>query len=210
MKKFLSILLTATMIVGVFTFGVSAAATPIIGNGANDGSTNNGSFTDGVENFDNKQTTAKIELTIQEPQDRYAVDIEFGNLIFTMSGGLEWNVDSHSFQANSELPSIETTVTLTNHSSKSVYWLVKPEAADTLNSVIKFVCDNDLASYSSEVADAQTGNPGTETVTVTLKKIEDVSDTDVLNAFANSAVDHTVTLGTITVTVSMNTLQTDS
>lgn len=208
MKKLLAILMTVAMIVGAFTFGVSADS--FIGNGAGDESTNDGSFTDGVKNFDNKQTTVQIKLTIQEPQDRYAVDIEFGNLSFTMSGGLEWNVDSHSFQANSELPSIETPVTLTNHSSKSVYWLVKPEAADALSSVIKFVCSNGLASYSSEVADAQDGSPKTETVTVTLKEIENVSDTDVLKAFANSAVNHTVTLGTINVTVSMNTLQTDS
>ena len=207
MKKLLAILMTAAMIIGAFTFSVSAEA--LIGNGAGDGSTNDGTYTDGVESFITGTTEATLTLNINAKQDRYAVDIEFGNLTFDMIGGLVWDVDSHDFvaQSSSSLPSITTTVTLTNHSSLPVFWTVDPNVDTALEDYIEFHCRTISGvstgeihaanhTYTGTVGDAQAGTAVVDGVEIYLEE----KSADVIDAIA--ALNQTsITLGTIDVIV---------
>lgn len=209
--------MTVAMIVGVFTFGVSAAnAVEGINQIVGTYGTNN-TYEDGVVNFEDNTMKAAVVLNISAQQDRYAVDIEFGNLTFNMIGQLVWDVNQHDFVQHEDaaLPTISTRVTLTNHSSKPVYWLVNPIESTDLDDYIMFHCapvsglstgstNSTTHSYSGEVGSALSGTAVKDGIDINLEKLDNVTDDALLSAIAELDTT-TVTLGTIEVTVSMKT-----
>ena len=209
--------MAATMIVGAFTFGVSAADAVVGTNQIVGTRGTNNTYEDGVANFKDNTMKATVVLNISDQQDRYAVDIEFGNLTFNMIGGLVWDVNQHDFVQHEDaaLPTISTRVTLTNHSSKPVYWLVNPIESTDLDDYIMFHCapvdglsisspNLTTHSYSGEVGSALSGTAVKDGIDIKLEKLDNVTDDALLSAIAKLDTT-TVTLGTIEVTVSMNT-----
>ncbi len=236
MKKLLAILMTVAMIVGAFTFSVSAAdavqgTNQVVGTfGNNKGTTS--SINDGVASFDQTSSTGTLVMTLTSQNSRYAIDVEFGALEFTYGGENIWDVNEYEyiFSNNVLAPEVKTTVSVVNHSDKRVDVKVVPEVSGFLNNIAMISLTNITANSAhtisasigdnhiytctlvgvTETADNVEDYVGARTtIAATFEPYETILETktwedDVLPAIQEHIENGKVTLGTITVTVSMN------
>lgn len=219
MKKLLAVLMTVAMIVGVFTFGVSAETVAVDANSTtqvvgNRGQT--GGPADGAADLSNAKTTeGTIVLNMTSIVDRYAVDIVFGQLEYTFNNGMIWDVNTYTYvpvDAVQNLPTINTRIDIVNHSNKSVLWKVKPEADASVSSYIELHCTSHTGGsldtvnhfyYKSvpavDITDPEKKVVGTDYCTVYMEQVDGVSVAKVIEEFGK--IGNRVVLGKITVTV---------
>lgn len=153
MKKFLAILLAATMIVGAFTFSVSAAEScetcnsssaekfeHVVGVGGKTHESDGKGSGIAPENFSDTNSTGTVILNLTSVASRYAIDIEFGKLNFTYGGANVWNVNNYKyeFDDNAPDPVVKTVVSITNHSNERVAVTITPTVSTFLNTTAKF------------------------------------------------------------------------
>lgn len=152
MKKLLAILMTVAMIVGAFTFGVSAAECTdciagsaekfehVVGVGGNNHAEDGQGVGIAPENFNDTDSTGTVVLNLTSVASRYAVDIEFGQLNFTYGGSNVWNVNNYryEFDANAPDPVVKTVVSITNHSDERVAVTIIPVVSTFLNQTSRF------------------------------------------------------------------------
>lgn len=222
MKKFLAILMTVAMVVCAFTFSVSADRA--VGS-------SNGNIDDGVASFNPTSSKGTLVLTLSGQNSRYAIDIEFGQLEFTYGGENIWDVNEYEyiFSNNVAAPEVRTTVSIVNHSDKRVDVVVAPEVSSFLTGVAMISLTNITANPNNTInpsisghnytctligvtetaADVENYTEARTTVEATFEPYKTLNETktwkdDVLPALQEHIENGKVTLGTITVTVSMN------
>ena len=220
MKKLFALILAVVMIC---TMSVSVFATTehLIGNNSGDGTTDDGSYKDGLaadQDFPSG-TTYNVDITAQvgQVQHRYAVDIEYEELVFSITGTeLVWNVNTLKYEASTNpagTPSnSDYTVTVVNYSDLPVDLTVA--VADTK--------DDDFAVVSSdfngkveledavgvELAAIKTLKTA-KTFTVSIKPADGKTWADVANYYTNYFADQAaagtpqpkVTMGTLSITI---------
>lgn len=225
MKKFLAILLAAMMLVGAFTFSVSAAGEtqpvceycskyhPV---GARCDGTNApaNAITDGAATLDGVlpvEATVTLELT--GVNHRYAVDIEFDKLAFTYSAGQVWDVNNYIYVSSGTSladPEVKTTVSITNHSDMPIGVVVNPLEDASVASWVELRCEDAGGVAAGHIqnhtykANIDGATPETKALTdkcmVRLARKDGVEWNKVFEEFGKMGTD--ITLGTITVTVS--------
>ena len=221
MKKFLAILLAATMIVGAFTFSVSAAEANVGKNQVVGSQGVKNSIDDGVASFDPTDSVGTVYLDIKTKAHRYAVDVVFDKLVFEYDSEYVWNVNTYDYEgvASGKEPTIETTVTVTNHSDMPIALTITPVVESALVDLISIAAthanvegDNVNGSvqgsqiYTSKLFEVRNQTPTIDSAKFTYT-VNDWSDLfNTLEVDANGRAK----IGTITVTVSMDTSATPS
>ena len=113
MKKFLSVLLAAMLLVSVFALNAAAGVVGNYGGG-------NG-VKDGVADIpEGASTSGDVVLNLGTVNHRYAVDVTFPTMTFEV-GGLTWNVNTMKYESGETTMSDQTlTITITNYSDLPV------------------------------------------------------------------------------------------
>lgn len=217
MKKLLAILMTVAMIVGAFTFSVSADR--VVGN-------SNGNIDDGVTTFPDTPISGNVVLELSGIESRYAVDVVFGTLTFNFGDVSKWNVNTLEYETSaSENPNVLITIDVNNYSDQPVYTKVVPtfETAIVADAeLMALVFWNSAAPdgkgaiedhiYYGLVPSAATTapSPASDSSRVELSLVDPSGS---WQNVANELRDHvdpttqSIALGTITVTVSMASLR---
>lgn len=141
MKKFLAILMAATMIVGAYAFSVSASVCDdcsssgavcnhVVGKGGMNH--NDGVATNGCDTPDNTSSFI-VELKFGEVVSKYAVDITFSDVTFAfnINSGMVWNVNTLQYDVTTSTDQIankEYKINVNNYSDQPIY--VKGELAE--------------------------------------------------------------------------------
>ena len=195
MKKFLSVLLAALLLVSAFA--LNAAAANVVGTHGT------GNVTDGVADIpEGASTSGNVVLNLGTVNHRYAVDVTFPTMTFEV-GGLTWNVNTMKYESGGTTMSDQTlTITITNYSDLPV------NAAGSVGSVeatatsagISLAMTTDSATVARATAGSADAN-GTA-ATATLEASLTSGDwTDSIDALF-AAGQQSITVGTITVTIS--------
>lgn len=225
MKKLLAILMTVAMIVGVFTFGVSAAGETqsicsycnkyhAVGARCDGTGAPADAITDGAANLDGVlpvEATVTLELT--GVNHRYAVDIEFDKLAFTYSAGQIWDVNNYIYVSSGTTladPEVKTTVSVTNHSDMPIGLLINPVEDASVASWVELRCEDaggvsaghiQNHTYKANIEGATPETKGlTDKCMVRLAKKDGVEWNKVFEEFGKMGTE--IKLGTITVTIS--------
>ncbi len=220
MKKLISIMLSVALLVAMFTVSVYADELLYkpVGNyqGPGSGTINDG-WTD--SQFANGQSsTGTVTLTLSGVEHRYAVDVEFSALEFTLSGNNVWNVNELQYDIGSTSnPEIDIVVRVTNYSDMPIDMKVEPVLASNLSGIgARFVVTDVTGSltgnisghvYTSTLPSASLSNTATtDSCKVEFEPtVEQGNDWGLLfDNLSQFVIDGKVTLGTITVTVSKN------
>lgn len=226
MKKFLAILMTAAMIIGAFTFSVSADGETqsicsycskyhAVGARCDGASAPANSVTDGATSLNEilpVEATVTLELT--GVNHRYAVDIEFDKLAFTYSAGQVWDVNDYIYVSSGTSladPEVKTTVSITNHSDMPIGVLVNPLEDTSVATWVELRCEDAGGAAAGHIqnhtykANIDGATPETKALTdkcmVRLAKKDGISDWNkVFEEFGKMGTE--IKLGTITVTIS--------
>ena len=217
MKKFLAILMTVAMVVCAFTFSVSADR-------AVGGS--NGDIDDGVTTFSDTPISGNVVLQLSGIESRYAVDVVFGTLTFNFGDVSKWNVNTMEYETTASAnPNVLVTIEVYNYSDNAVYTKVVPTFETALAADAELMA---LIFWNSSAADGKgtiedhtyygvvpsatttSPNPAWDRSRVELSLVDpNGSWQNVANALRDyiDPTTQTITLGSITVTVSMNSLR---
>lgn len=117
MKKIISILVAAMMLVSLFVVPAFAADKTII-----DADSSNNTYEGATKNTFGGSTFAEVQIQINgDVNHRYAVDITFDAQIFTLSTGATWHPERHEYLHDLPVTWIgEGTVTVENHSDRPI------------------------------------------------------------------------------------------
>lgn len=195
MKKFLSVLLAATLLVSVFALNAAAG---VVGNYGGGNGVN-----DGVADIpEGASTSGDVVLNLGTVNHRYAVDVTFPTMTFEV-GGLTWNVNTMKYESGGTTMSDQTlTITITNYSDLPV------NAEGTVGSIAEAATSAGISlamtTASATVAQATAGSADTNgtAATATLEaSLTSGNWTNSIDAlFAAGA--QSITVGTITVAIS--------
>lgn len=195
MKKFLSVLLAATLLVSVFALNAAAG---VVGNYGGGNGVN-----DGVADIpEGASTSGNVVLDLGTVNHRYAVDVTFPTMTFEV-GGLTWNVNTMKYESGGTTMSDQTlTITITNYSDLPV------NAEGTVGSIAEAATSAGISlamtTASATVAQATAGSADTNgtAATATLEaSLTSGNWTNSIDAlFAAGA--QSITVGTITVAIS--------
>lgn len=202
MKKILSVLVAAIMIVGMFCVNVSAVElSNVVGTHGK-----NNTVDDGVATFESGKAEGNVVLNIETVNHRYAVDVTFPELTFAV-GGVTWNVNTLSYESASgtAFENKDLSITVTNYSDLPINanGAITSSADDLATAGISLAMVDDTDSPASIEVKAVTpvsGGSG-EAVVGTLKA--SLTSTDWIKA-VNYLLEKGVqkyTVGTITVTI---------
>ena len=195
MKKFLSVLLAAMLLVSVFALNAAAG---VVGNYGGGNGVN-----DGVADIpEGASTSGDVVLNLGTVNHRYAVDVTFPTMTFEV-GGLTWNVNTMKYESGETTMSDQTlTITITNYSDLPV------NAAGTVGSIaeaatsagISLTMTTDSATVARATAGSAdtNGTAATATLEASLTSGNWTNSIDAL--FAAGA--QSITVGTITVAIS--------
>ena len=217
MKKFLAILMTVAMVVCAFTFSVSADR--VVGG-------SNGDIDDGVTTFTDTPISGNVVLQLSGIESRYAVDVVFGTLTFNFGDVSKWNVNTMEYETTASAnPNVLVTIEVYNYSDNAVYTKVVPTFETALAADAELMA---LIFWNSSAADGKgtiedhtyygivpsatttSPNPAWDRSRVELSLVDpNGSWQNVANALRDyiDPTTQTITLGSITVTVSMNSLR---
>lgn len=134
MKKLLAILMTVAMIVGAFTFSVSAAVCSdcssedavcnhVVGKG---GTNHNDSVATNGRNTPDNTSSFVVELNFGAVVSKYAVDITFSDVTFAfnINSGMVWNVNTLQYDVTTSTDQIadkEYKINVNNYSDQPIY-----------------------------------------------------------------------------------------
>ena len=129
MKKFLALILAAAMLCTMTTVIASAVSKPLVGNNAGDGTTDDGTYTDGLaadKNFPAAGNyNVEITATAGSVEHRYAVDITYDDLSFNVTASkMVWNVNTLQYEVKDggeALSDKKFNVAITNKSDLPIY-----------------------------------------------------------------------------------------
>ena len=195
MKKFLSVLLAAMLLVSVFALNAAAGVVGNYGggNGVNDGLPD---IPEGAS------TSGNVVLNLGTVNHRYAVDVTFPTMTFEV-GGLTWNVNTMKYESGETTMSDQTlTITITNYSDLPV------NAAGTVGSVAEAATSAGISltmtTDSATVARATAGSADANGTAATAKLVASLTSenwTDSIDTLF-AAGTQSITVGTITVAIS--------
>ena len=195
MKKFLSVLLAAMLLVSVFALNAAAGVVGNYGGG-------NG-VKDGVPDIpEGASTSGDVVLDLGTVNHRYAVDVTFPTMTFEV-GGLTWNVNTMKYESGGTTMSDQTlTITITNYSDLPV------NAAGTVGSIAEAATSAGISltmtTDSATVARATAGSADANGTAATAKLVASLTSenwTDSIDTLF-AAGTQSITVGTITVAIS--------
>ena len=196
MKKFLSVLLAAMLLVSVFA--LNAAAVNVVGTHGQ-----SGGVSDGVADIpEGASTSGDVVLNLGTVNHRYAVDVTFPTMTFEV-GGLTWNVNTMKYESGGTTMSDQTlTITITNYSDLPV------NAEGTVGSIAEAATSAGISlamtTASATVAQATAGSADTNgtAATATLEaSLTSGNWTNSIDALFFAGA-QSITVGTITVAIS--------
>jgi hypothetical protein len=144
MKKIISILVAAMMIVSLFAVPAFAADKTII-----DADSSNDTYEGAEQNAFGGSTSVDVQIQINgDINHRYAVDIIFNAPVFTLSTGATWHPSEHQYVHETPVTWNGTgNVTVTNHSDMPITY-----AADAAVTTTQFgnlaIVFNGAATYA--------------------------------------------------------------
>lgn len=206
MKKFLSFLIVAAMLVSVFCFGTSAANPQpehVIGT---HGKNNN--VSDGKEDIDtsNNSLNSDVVLKVGTVNHRYAVDVTFDDTYTFNTADVTWDVNSLKYVTSlGDVFSNKTlNITVTNYSDLSVKATgeITNSASDLDDAKISLKM-NDAASVTVDAVTVGNGTDGS-TVSTTGSLSALLSSTDweyAVGYLIKNNPDTEYKVGTVTVTI---------
>ena len=195
MKKFLSVLLAAMLLVSVFALNAAAG---VVGNYGGGNGVN-----DGVPDIpEGASTSGDVVLNLGTVNHRYAVDVTFPTMTFKV-GGLTWNVNTMKYESGETTMSDQTlTITITNYSDLPV------NAAGTVGSIAEAATSAGISltmtTDSATVARATAGSADANGTAATAKLVASLTSenwTDSIDTLF-AAGTQSITVGTITVAIS--------
>lgn len=193
MKKFLSILLAASMLAGAFC--MNAAAVNVVGTHGQ-----NGDASDGVADIpSDASTSGDVSLTLGTVNHRYAVDVTFPTMTFDV-GELTWNVQTLEYDFGGTAMENQTLdITVTNYSDLPVAATgsVGPLSADATSAGISLAMTQ-ASTTVAKVTAGENAQPVEETLTAALTSENWTTSIGTLVADGKSG---SITIGTITVSI---------
>ena len=224
MKKFLALILAVAMLCTMTTVIASAVSKPLVGNNAGDGTTDDGTYTDGLAQGENFPAAGnynvEITATAGSVEHRYAVDITYDELSFNVTATtMVWNVNTLKYEVkdgDATLSNKKFNVAITNYSDLPIYATVAVSDLDDRDGATVAAyndeADTSLSAGKIEIADAvaieNNDNVLNFDVTITTPNNNDDEWNAVSNYYAGKFTaqgnDTPITMGTMSITLSKN------
>ena len=204
MKKLISLALTLAILASL---AISVSAERIVGTDTNH------NYKDGVTSITgntNNTTSVEIKVSAGEYQSRYAVDVEYADLTFSIAGAnMVWDVTTLQYvvaEGGTFTAPDSQAIYVYNRSDKTVdvAWAVAPAAGMASAPMeLEVTTDKNTIEAATPKNGTTEGTPGKATITVNPTLVQGKTWNDVANHFAPYLVgvqDYTIATVTLTIT----------